>query len=123
MRNTFNDQNKQELNRFVQDATKECNYIVDQAVHSDDQTVLEPNFGVVEPNVWKEEFSIEFLDAKRSPQIFRAFYVPFYSRSKCTFNNYTLYKNVGPNLIEEDFINTGKSKHTSNQRPGKRVSH
>ena len=97
-RSSFNDQNKQEDNRFVQDPTKECDYIVDQAVHLDDETELEPNFGITQPNVWKAEFSIEYLDAKRSPQIFRAFYVPFYSRSRCTFNNYTLYKNVGQSL-------------------------
>ena len=92
IRDTFNDQNKQEPNRFVKDPTKECHYIVDQAVHPDDQTKLEPNFSVIQPNVWKEEFSIEFLDPRRSHSFFRAFYVPVYSKSRCTFNNYTLYK-------------------------------
>ena len=107
IRNTFNDQNRQELNRFVQHPSKECDYIVDQVVHVDDQTEIEPDFGVKEPNVWKEEFSLEFLDAKRSPQLFRAFYIPFYSRSRCTFNNYTLYKNILPRI-------SGKPKYRKN---------
>ena len=98
IRDTFNDQNKQEPNRFVKDPTKECHYIVDQAVHPDDQTELEPNFSVIQPNVWKEEFSVKFLDARRSHSFFRAFYVPVYSESRCTFNNYTLYKNMRPSM-------------------------
>ena len=102
-RSTFNDQNKQELNRFVQDPTKECNYIVDQQVNVDDQTELEMDFGVSKPNAWKEELSIEFLDAKRSPQLLRAFYIPFYSRSRCNFNKYTLYKNVDQGLMKQTF--------------------
>ena len=114
IRGTFNDKNSQELNRFVQDPVKECDYIVDQVVHIDDQTELEPDFGIKEPNTWKDKFSIEFLDAKRSPQIFRAFYVPFISRSRCTFNNYTLYENASPKL---------STKHGGSGRNRQKSSH
>ena len=93
-RSTFNDLNLQEGNRFVQDPTLECDYIVDQTVHIDDQTDLEPDFGRINSDVWKPIFSLKFLDAKRSPRLFRAFYVPFLSESKCVFNNYTLFKNI-----------------------------
>ena len=93
-RSTFNDLNLQEGNRFVQDPTLECDYIVDQTVHIDDQTDLEPDFGRINSDVWKPIFSLKFLDAKRSPRLFRAFYVPFLSESKCIFNNYTLFKNI-----------------------------
>ena len=115
IRNTFNDKNKQELNRYVKDPIKECDYIVDQAVHIDDRTELEPDFGIKDPNAWKEEFSIEFLDAKRSPQLFRAFYVPLFSRSRCTFNNYTLYKNVSPKQSTKHG-SSGRNKHKSSQK-------
>ena len=93
IRSTFNDMNQQEGNRFVQDRTLECDYIVDQTVHIDDQTDLEPDFGRINSDVWKPIFSLKFLDAKRSPRLFRAFYVPFLSESKCIFNDYTLFKN------------------------------
>lgn len=115
IRDTFNDKNSQELNRFVQDPVKECDYIVDQVVHIDDQTELEPDFGIKEPNTWKDKFSIEFLDAKRSPQLFRAFYVPFISRSRCTFNNYTLYENVSPKLSTKHGA-SGKNRQKSSQK-------
>ena len=115
IRDTFNDKNSQELNRFVQDPVKECDYIVDQVVHIDDQTELEPDFGIKEPNTWKDKFSIEFLDAKRSPQIFRAFYVPFISRSRCTFNNYTLYENVSPKLSTKHGA-SGRNRQKSSQK-------
>ena len=108
---TFNDQNKQEVNRFVNDPTKECHYMVDQVVHPDDQTELEPNFGLSQPNVWKEEFSLEFLDSKRSHPFFRAFYIPFYSPTRCTYNNYTLYKNVSPGLLLGPESTAGRNKH------------
>merc|ERR1719350_1032334 len=49
MRKTFNGKNQQELNRFVQDPIKECDYIVDQAVNKEDQTELEPDFGLQDP--------------------------------------------------------------------------
>ena len=93
-RSTFNDLNLQEGNRFVQDPTLECDYIVDQTVHIDYQTDLEPDFGRINSDVWKPIFSLKFLDAKRSPRLFRAFYVPFLSENKCIFNNYTLFKNI-----------------------------
>ena len=98
MRNTFNDQNKQNDNRFVKDPIKECDYIVDQVVPVDDQTELEPDFGIKDPGVWEDQFTLEFIDVKRSPQIFRAFYIPFLSGDRCKFNNYTLYKNISPKM-------------------------
>ena len=93
-RSTFNDLNLQEGNRFVQDPTLECDYIVDQTVHIDYQTDLEPDFGRINSDVWKPIFSLKFLDAKRSPRLFRAFYVPFLNEKQCIFNNYTLFKNI-----------------------------
>ena len=96
-RATFNDQNKQELNRFVKDPAKDCDFIVDNLVHVDDQSNVEPDFGGLgHSKIWKEELSIEFLDAKRSHPYFRAFYIPFYSRSQCNFSKYVVYKNISP---------------------------
>ena len=113
-RNTFNDQNQPNENRFVKDPIKDCDYIVDQVVHVDDQTELEPDFKIKNPTVWEEQFSIEFLDAKRSPQIFRAFYIPFLSRGRCTFNNYTLYKNINPKSSQRT-MKTRRAKQKSSQ--------
>ena len=83
-------------------------------MHIDDQTELEPDFGIKNPNVWEEQFTIEFLDAKRSPQIFRAFYIPFLSRTRCIFNNYTLYKNVNPKTYPRP-ANTARAKQKTSQ--------
>ena len=81
-------------------------------MHVEDQTELEPDFGLKDTGVWEEQFTIEFLDAKRSPQIFRAFYIPLYSRSRCTFNNYTLYKNINPKTRP---TSTTRAKQKSSQ--------
>ena len=93
-RASFNDQNKQERNRFISNPNENCDYIVDLEVPIADQTKLEPNFGKLYPEIWKPEFSAEFLDARRSHSIFRAFYFPCYSEKFCSFNNYILYKNI-----------------------------
>lgn len=93
-RASFNDQNKQERNRFISNPNKNCDYIVDLEVSIADQTNLEPNFAKMHPEIWKPEFSAKFLNAKRSPTIFRAFYFPYYSEKLCSFNNYIIYKNV-----------------------------
>ena len=93
-RASFNDQNKQERNRFISNPNKNCDYVVDLEVPIADQTNLEPNFAKLYPEIWKPVFSTKFLDAKRSHAIFRAFYFPYYSEKYCSFNNYILYKNV-----------------------------
>ena len=72
----------------VQDPIKECHYIVDQVVYPDGQTELEPNFGLIQTNVWKKRFILEFLDSKRSHLSFRAFDVTSYSASRCIYSNY-----------------------------------
>ena len=81
------------MDRFIK--VKNCDYIVDLEVIKDDQTALEPNFSLLNGNMWKSVFSSQFIDAKRSHPIFRAFYFPYYSDKFCVYNNYILYKNVG----------------------------
>ena len=54
-----------------------CDFIVDLEVPDEDATSLEPTYSR-DTSHWQEEFSVPFLDAKRSPnRILRAFYVPF----------------------------------------------
>ena len=54
-----------------------CDFIVDLEVPHEDATSLEPTYSL-DTTHWQEEFSVPFLDAKRSPnKILRAFYVPF----------------------------------------------
>ena len=93
-RASFNYQNKQERNRFILKPNENCDFIVDLEVPIADQTNLEPNIAKQYPELWKQEFSAEFLDAKRSHTIFRAFYFPYYSEKYCSFNNYVLYRNM-----------------------------
>ena len=78
------------MERFIK--VKNCDYIVDLEVIKDDQTALEPNFSLLNGNMWKSVFSSQFIDAKRSHPIFRAFYVPYFSEKFCVYSNYILYK-------------------------------
>ena len=80
------------MDRFIK--AENCDYIVDLKVSKEDQTVLEPDFSLSHGNMWKSVFNAQFLDAKKSHPIFRAFYVPYYSEKFCVYNNYILYKNV-----------------------------
>ena len=93
-RESFNDQNQQERDRFVLNPNENCDYIVDLVISVDDMTDLEPDFARLYPKIWKHAFSAKFLDAKQSHPIFRAFYFPLYSEEFCVYNNYTLYKNA-----------------------------
>ncbi|XP_042901366.1 alpha-1,2-mannosyltransferase ALG9 [Parasteatoda tepidariorum] len=84
----MNDLNLEEPSRYVN--IKECDYIVDSDF---------PHFSKLEPRYsrdpnWKVLFSVPFLDAARSHQFFRAFYVPYLSELYCTYVDYNLLQRV-----------------------------
>jgi len=90
VRTTFNDQNREEMNRYVSNPIGHCDFLVDLETA---ETELEPTYSK-NPMQWKEEISVEFLDAKHSHRLWRAFYVPFLSRSHCNFTKYVLLRNI-----------------------------
>ena len=93
VRPTFNDQNREELNRYVTHPASQCDFLVDLEVSDDRETVLEPTYSK-DASQWSEETSVEFLDAKNSDRFFRAFYVPFLSPTHCKYFKYVLLRNI-----------------------------
>ena len=77
--------------RYVSNPAGSCDFIV--VLELPDTTGLEPAYSANAAQ-WEEEFSVEFLDAKRSNRFFRAFYIPFLSWSKCSYGKYVLLKNI-----------------------------
>ncbi|KAL0477220.1 alpha-1,2-mannosyltransferase [Acrasis kona] len=81
---TMNDQNIEEMDRYVPVDT--CDYIVDLDLENqkEDKYIDDDGFTLI--------YSAPFLDAERSPTLSRAFYIPFYSPKKNTFAEYHLLK-------------------------------
>lgn len=83
----MNDENLEELSRYID--IQNCHYLVDLDVPSDDPK--EPQYSS-KKDAWELIVSIKFLDATRSPSLFRSFYVPWFTEQKCTYASYNLLR-------------------------------
>lgn len=83
----MNDRNLEEPSRYVDIA--QCHYLVDLDLPV--ETPREPRYAAA-TDQWETIFSVPFLDAARSPRLWRAFYVPFLSDDRCRFAEYKLMK-------------------------------
>lgn len=83
----MNDGNVEEPSRYLD--VKYCHYLVDLNVPL--QTPREPNYSA-EKGEWETLFSVKFLDSERSPSLFRAFYCPWFTETRCAFADYNLLK-------------------------------
>ncbi|XP_057551196.1 alpha-1,2-mannosyltransferase ALG9 isoform X7 [Hippopotamus amphibius kiboko] len=83
----MNDQNLEEPSRYV-DISK-CHYLVD--LDTMRETPREPKYSSNREE-WINLASRPFLDASRSSQLLRAFYVPFLSDQYTVYANYTILK-------------------------------
>lgn len=84
----MNDANKEELSRYI--SVLDCHFLVDSDYPEASQR--DPPYSRDSAN-WTIVESYPFLDAQRSPQLFRAFYIPYLSDKKCKFIGYNLLQN------------------------------
>ncbi|KAJ8733666.1 hypothetical protein PYW07_014217 [Mythimna separata] len=83
----FNDLNKGDNRTYI--SPKECHYLVDSNIGH--PSALEPAYH--KDPAWEVVSSVAILDAKKSHQVFRAFYVPVLSSRKNVYANLYLLKN------------------------------
>lgn len=84
----FNDLNKGDNRTYI--PPKECHYLVDSSIGR--PSALEPAYHK-DSSSWEVISSVAILDAKKSHQVFRAFYVPVLSSRKNVYANLYLLKN------------------------------
>ncbi|KAF9793756.1 hypothetical protein SFRURICE_003580 [Spodoptera frugiperda] len=84
----FNDLNKGDNRTYIK--PKECHYLVDSSIGR--PSTLEPAYHK-DSTTWEVISSVPILDAKKSHQVFRAFYVPVLSSKKNVYANMYLLKN------------------------------
>ncbi|KYQ88183.1 glycosyltransferase [Tieghemostelium lacteum] len=82
----MNDQNKQEMDRYVN--INECNYLVD----SDIPNQSEERYSI-DSNNWKIISNLKYFYQSPHP-IFRAFYIPFYSNRNQFYDYYVLESKI-----------------------------
>jgi len=82
----MNDLNLEETSRYA--SLNDCHFIVD--LDTRQSTDLEPHFDQMKE--WESAFHTSFLEASESPQLFRAFYIPWLSEKYISTISYTLYK-------------------------------
>ena len=87
--NDFNDQNLEEVSRYVD--IKKCDFLIDSDFEQYQGRDVPYSR---QPNEWSIVSSRRFLDATNSHSIFRAFYVPFLTEKYCRFINYNLLLRV-----------------------------
>ncbi|GLG95523.1 Mannosyltransferase [Gryllus bimaculatus] len=81
----MNNLNKEEPSRYFD--VNQCHFLVDLDLGV--ETEREPNYSQ-QKNQWTIHKSIPFLNAAKSHQFFRAFYVPYFSNLYCTYASYNL---------------------------------
>lgn len=87
----MNDLNREEPSRYA--SLKDCHYLVDlETSHVSEQ---EPRFSEMSAE-WEVIFRIDFLDSLESPQLLRAFYIPWFSETYCRTLPYVLLKRRTP---------------------------
>jgi alpha-1,2-mannosyltransferase len=86
---TMNDENREEMDRYI--TLNKCDYIIDLELQE------EPPY-YSEQDEWQMIHRSPFLDAKHSPVLTRAFYIPIISEQKNTFGDYCLLKRVKPSI-------------------------
>lgn len=84
----MNDLNLEESSRYIN--VSQCHFLVD--TDTDQYHPREPQYSRDTDN-WEIIQSNPFLDSQNSPTLFRAFYVPFVTESRCHYVNYNLLKN------------------------------
>ncbi|XP_046447419.1 alpha-1,2-mannosyltransferase ALG9-like [Daphnia pulex] len=82
----MNDLNKEETTRYA--ALKDCDYLVD--LETGVTTEREPQYSQM--TEWETIFQVDFLDNAGSPQLLRAFYIPWFSETYCKKIPYVLLK-------------------------------
>eukprot|EP00095_Tigriopus_kingsejongensis_P002441 maker-scaffold380_size190731-snap-gene-0.37 protein:Tk02441 transcript:maker-scaffold380_size190731-snap-gene-0.37-mRNA-1 annotation:"alpha- -mannosyltransferase alg9" len=87
IRSTFNDQNLEEMDRYVSIDT--CHIVVD--LDTGKETVFEPNYSA-QTDIWQIEESFPFVDNDKSSGIFKAFFVPFLSQQQTFYHKYNVLK-------------------------------
>ncbi|XP_064638611.1 alpha-1,2-mannosyltransferase ALG9-like [Lineus longissimus] len=83
----MNDLNLEEPSRYF-DVNK-CHYLID--LDASEETAREPRY-VMNTTNWKVLASSHFMDASRSHQFFRAFYIPLLTDRYCTYTSYNILK-------------------------------
>ncbi|XP_075980065.1 alpha-1,2-mannosyltransferase Alg9 [Anticarsia gemmatalis] len=83
----FNDQNKGDNSTYL--TPSQCHYLVDSDVGN--PSFLQPHYH--KQKSWETVASVAILDANKSHQVFRAFYVPVLSSKNTVFANLYLLKN------------------------------
>jgi len=84
----MNDLNLEEPSRYIN--VSECHFLIDTDTNEANDRELQYSR---DPDNWERVQSYPFLDAKNSPTLFRAFYVPFITESKCNYVDYNLLRN------------------------------
>jgi len=85
----MNQFNKEDVAQYFK-ATSECHYFV-QLVKAEGSNATDAN--PIAPENREIVLQEDFLDADRSPQLLRAYYIPRQTPHKCTFAKYTVYRN------------------------------
>ncbi|XP_076034373.1 alpha-1,2-mannosyltransferase ALG9-like isoform X2 [Oratosquilla oratoria] len=83
----MNDMNYEEVSRYV--ALSECHYLID--TDRVEETAREPRYAK-RTSDWIVKHTVPFLDASKSPQLLRAFYVPWLTEKHCTYVDYNLFQ-------------------------------
>ena len=86
----FNDQNKQELDRYV--STRDCDYLIELRGQSDDTGNAESLPSLQNDDEWKELLSVPFLDASSTPTLHRTLYIPYLHEKASQYQSYTLWE-------------------------------
>ncbi|XP_066915895.1 alpha-1,2-mannosyltransferase ALG9-like [Clytia hemisphaerica] len=85
----MNDMNKEEFSRYIN--VEKCHLLIDLDLPTASEH--EKNYSQIK-NKWQIIYSKKFLDASRSHQLYRAFYVPFLSEKHCTFVDYNILRRI-----------------------------
>jgi alpha-1,2-mannosyltransferase len=83
---TMNDDNREEMDRYI--PLEKCHYLVDLQLEHDEPLIADND------DKWELIHREPFLDAKQSPTLTRAFYIPTVSETKNVFGEYQIFKRI-----------------------------
>lgn len=86
----MNDANREEPSRYV-NALSDCHYMID--TDYPEFSHLDQPYAKQSSN-WKVIASHRMLDSSHSPSLYRAFYIPLVTPTKCSYINYNILVNV-----------------------------
>ena len=96
IRETFNDQNREESEGRYELEPDQCHFLVDLEIQGK-ETDLEPIYS--NDSRWEILEKYDYLDAEKSNRLFRAFYVPILGAKYCSYGNYVLLRNKDPKIM------------------------